>query len=143
MSIKPGSSVASGRRRRVSGSRSDFSGWRDLRNLVAFNHDGLISTQLSRAHVEHAPRANHLLFGAGACALAVIAVPASAARTTAMTTPHPLISRRAPTRNNEFFKPFIQAPRCELAYGTRRVIAKQAAESLAAQILDAALFSNF
>jgi len=25
--------------RRVSGSRSDFSGWRDLRNLVAFNHE--------------------------------------------------------------------------------------------------------
>ena len=45
--------------RRVSRTRCYFAGRRDLRNLVAFNHDGLVGAQFPSAHVEHAPRANH------------------------------------------------------------------------------------
>ena len=45
--------------RRVSRCRLYFSGRRDLRNLFAFDHDRLIPAQLSGAHIEHAPRADH------------------------------------------------------------------------------------
>ncbi len=44
---------------RVSGSRLDFAGRRDLRNLFPFNDDGQIRAQLSRAHVEYSAGANH------------------------------------------------------------------------------------
>ena len=45
--------------RRVSHSRFYLSGGRDLRNFVAFNHDRLIRAQLTRAHIQHTPRANY------------------------------------------------------------------------------------
>jgi hypothetical protein len=57
----------------------------------------------------------------GAWALAVFAVPDSAVTIKVKTAPHLLISRHALASAIEFFKPLIQAPRCELAYETRRV----------------------
>jgi len=47
-----------------------------------------------------------------------VAIPNSVARVAA---PHGLIFRRVLAREIEIFKSFIQAPRCELAFGTRRV----------------------
>ncbi len=43
----------------VSRSHLYFAGRRNLRNLVAFNHDRLIAAQLPGAHIQHMPRANH------------------------------------------------------------------------------------
>ena len=43
----------------VSRSLLNIAGRRDLRNLVAFDHDGLIRAQLSGTHIQHAPRANY------------------------------------------------------------------------------------
>src|SRR5260370_20576064 len=62
-----------------------------------------------------------VLFGAGACALAVVVIAISVARTAAMATPDRLISRPDLACDHAFFKTFIQAPRCKLTLGTRRV----------------------
>ncbi len=120
MSIRPGSNVASGRSIVVSPGAAVIS----LDGAIC----AILSPSITMAWlVRNSPvrtlstRPARITVLFGACALAVIAIPASVVRATATTAPHRLISPHALACDNEFFKTFIQAPRCELAIGTRRV----------------------
>src|SRR4029077_6467213 len=126
MSIRPGSNVASGKSMVVSPAAAlislDGAIWAILSPSITiawFVFNSPVRTLSTR------PARITVLFGAGACALAVIAVTASVATANAISTGRRRISRPALARVIKFFKTFIQAPRCELAFVTRGSIAKQ------------------
>src|SRR6266478_4289596 len=122
MSIKPGSNVAFGKSIVVSPGAAATS----LEGAIcAILSPSITIAWLARNSpvrtLSTRPARITVLFGEGNCALEVVAIPASVTNAHAKATPHRRISSPALAGDNEFFKAFIQAPRFELAIGTRRV----------------------
>src|SRR5260370_39544738 len=120
MSTKPGSNVASGQSIVVSPAAA----------LISL--DGAICAILSPSitmawfafnspvrTLSTRPARMIVFFGAGACALDVVAIPARAAKANAITICHRRIFRFAIAGDGRYLKPFFQAPRSELTIGTR------------------------